>query len=71
MTFKEFNNWCNDRAIDGCWSMEVAELCIRINTLVNKKPFWKREKFWRNEVNSNSDIENIIVNPINKLINKP
>ena len=49
MTFKEFNEWCNRRACDGCWSMNTAIYCIEIGRKINALPFWKREKAW-NEV---------------------
>lgn len=46
MTFKEFNKWCNERACDGRWSMNTAAICLQINRLVYKAPFWKRKKIW-------------------------
>lgn len=49
MTFKEFNEWCNRRACDGCWSMGTAIYCIELGRKIKALPFWKREKAW-NEV---------------------
>lgn len=47
MKFKEFANWCNERACDGCWGMKEAMLCCEICQTIYNKPFWKREKFWK------------------------
>lgn len=47
MKFKEFVDWCNDRAADGCWSIATATFCIDIINTILKQPFWKREKFWK------------------------
>lgn len=44
MKFKEFTNWCNERACDGCWGMLEAMACIDLIGEVKKVPFWKREK---------------------------
>lgn len=48
MKFKEFSEWCNRRAADGCWGSAEALACIRCIDEVNEKPWWKREKFWQN-----------------------
>lgn len=47
MKFKEFKDWCNQRACDGCWSRETAIYCIALYNTVQAFPFWKREKMWR------------------------
>lgn len=47
MRFKEFVNWCNERACDGYWGMLTAMTCIDLIGEVIKVPFWKREKFWK------------------------
>ena len=47
MTFKEFNKWCNERAADGCWSLNTAITCIAINVYMNKVPFYRRKKVWK------------------------
>ena len=47
MTFKEFREWCNDRACDGCWGMNAATICIGVISEINDKPFWKRKKAWK------------------------
>lgn len=65
MTFKEFVNWCNCRAADGCWGLNEAMICVTLVCELKKQPFWKRTKEWKkmeNEVVTN------IVNPTNKKI---
>ena len=47
MKFKEFTDWCNRRACDGCWGMTEAICCCETAEAVYKFPFWKREKMWR------------------------
>lgn len=47
MKFKEFTNWCNERACDGCWGMLEAMACINLMDEIRKTPFWKGEKFWK------------------------
>lgn len=61
MTFKEFREWCNLRAADGCWSMETAIFCLGLATEINKLWFWKREKEWKKH--EKYVLENV-VNPI-------
>lgn len=47
MTYKEFQNWCNDRACDGRWGIQDAMLCIQTLDVINTTPFWKRKKVWK------------------------
>ena len=47
MTFKQFVQWCNDRACDGCWGMLEAMQCIEVLRDVRQYPFWEREKMWK------------------------
>lgn len=68
MKYKEFVKWCNDRASDGCWGMAEAMTCINTMDTVNKKPFWKREKVWKDRYEQ-SIVNNIVI-PTNKLIEK-
>lgn len=49
MTFKEFDDWCNERACDGYWGMNMALICAGIIREVYKIPFWKRKKVWNKE----------------------
>lgn len=43
MKFKEFVNWCNERACDGCWGTLTAMACIDLIGEV-KKPHFGKEK---------------------------
>lgn len=62
MTFKQFKQWCNERACDGCWGMITAMACIDLIQRLNKIPFWKREKEWKN--NYEKQVLEEIVTPI-------
>lgn len=64
MKFKEFAKWCNERACDGCWGMLEAMACIDLIGEVKKVPFWKREKFWKE--NYEQQVLEEIINPIEK-----
>ena len=66
MTFKTFKDWCNQRACDGCWGMLEAMVCIDLIETVNKQPFWKQEKFWKQEYEQR--VLDEVVNPINDRI---
>ena len=46
MTFKEFNEWCNRRACDGCWSANTVIYCMAICRRINALPFWERKRAW-------------------------
>lgn len=47
MKYKEFVDWCNQRACDGCWSAGTAMYCIGICSTIDSYRFWKREKIWK------------------------
>ena len=64
MKFKEFTNWCNERACGGCWGMLKAIACINLINEVMKIQFWKREKFWKE--NYEQQVLEEIINPIEK-----
>lgn len=64
MKFKEFENWCNKRACDGCWGMLEAMTCIGLIKEIRKSPFWKREKIWKE--NYEQQVLEEIINPIEK-----
>ena len=68
MKFKDFVNWCNERACDGCWGMLTAMVCIDLIQQVRKIPFWKREKFWKE--NYEQQVLDEIVNPIEKKLDE-
>lgn len=65
MTYRQFKKWCNDRCFDGCWGYKEALICLNVYSEIDKLPFWKREKAWKQE---EEFIVNKIVNPINSMI---
>lgn len=65
MKYKEFVNWCNDRACDGCWSANTAIYCIKVMDKINSMPFWKRKKEW---LKVKDEIERDVVSVINAKI---
>lgn len=68
MKYKEFSDWCNQRACDGCWSMKTAIYCIGVCETINAEHFWKREKLWREKYES--FVVTNIVDVINEKIKK-
>ena len=44
MTYKQFGNWCNKRAADGCWPLSIALTCCEEYSKVLKLSFFKRRK---------------------------
>lgn len=64
MKYKEFVDWCNQRACDGCWSMKTAIYCIGVCETINAEYFWKREKIWKEKY------EEEIVKDVVEVINK-
>ena len=65
MSYKEFVNWCNERACDGCWGINTILICTHIMSKINSHPFWKREKEWKKIAD---EVVNEIVIPINRKI---
>ena len=59
MTYKEYLAWCNERACDGCWSLQVAIVCSDIANRLYKVPFWKRKKEWL-KIKDEIDIEKVV-----------
>lgn len=47
MKYKEFVNWCNERACDGWWGMDLTMLCIGVMQDIIKEFFWEKVKAWR------------------------
>lgn len=47
MTYKEFMDWCNNRAADGCWGLNTAKACIQTIDIVQSAPFWRRKNVWK------------------------
>ena len=66
MTFRKFVEWCNHRAVDGCWGMTTAITCISIINEIYKEKFWRREKVWKEKYEA--DVLNEIVHPIEEKI---
>lgn len=69
MKFKEFVEWCNERACDGYWSMGTAIYCCELVSNIYKFRRRHREKAWE-EINEREKIVEDIVNPINQKIAK-
>ncbi len=46
ITYKKFNEWCNERAADGIWSLATAASCLDLCSTLNKVWWFKREKVW-------------------------
>lgn len=67
MTYKDFAQWCNERACDGCWGLETALRCINIINLMQSTPFWKRKKKWQEY---EQQIVTLFVNPTNEKIHE-
>ena len=62
MKYKEFVDWCNQRACDGCWSAGTAMYCIGICNIINSYRFWKRNKVWKEKYED--EVTNKIIIPI-------
>ncbi len=50
MTYKEFGNWCNKHAADGCWPLSVALTCCEEYAKVLQLPFFKRRKKLKEDI---------------------
>ena len=68
MKYKEFNDWCNQRAADGCWGLREAIACIEACSAISNMPFWRREKAWK-QYEGRETLEKI-VEETNKIIEK-
>ena len=69
MTYKEFVEWCNQRAADGLWDKDTAFDCISALDLIQSHPFWRRKKIWKRFFVDEGFVEDII-EPVNHKINK-
>ena len=47
MSFKEFDEWCNARACDGMWSLDIAINSGIILDKMFKTKIWRRRKMWK------------------------
>lgn len=68
MKYKEFDDWCNQRASDGCWGMKEAIYCIEACSVFSSMSPWKREKAWKEY--EHRDVLEEIVTETNKIIEK-
>lgn len=66
MKYKEFVEWCNERAQDGRWGFVESVICIEVMREINKQLPWRREKMWKEK--EQLIIQNIVT-PTNILIN--
>lgn len=64
MKYKEFNEWCNQRACDGCWGLQEAIICIDIIKKMQSVSFFKRKSKWIEL----EPVANEIVTKTNKII---
>ena len=65
MTLSQFRAWCNERACDGCWSEDVAIICIELLGFMRKLPWHRRHFVWSR---ISIPVMNTIVGPINRKI---
>lgn len=63
MTYKQFIQWCNNRACDGRWSINAFIVCKSIIKNIEHLPFWKRKKEW---LKIKDEVEKDIVSVTNK-----
>ena len=68
MTYREFRDWCNQRACDGCLGMLEALTCCDIIGKMQMLPFWMRERIWRKS--EAREIAQEIVDATNRKIQK-
>lgn len=47
MRYKDFINWCDERDAAKNWEKGTQAACVEIIVLVNRVPFWNREREWR------------------------
>lgn len=62
MRFKEFEQWCYDRSIEGYLTDELAIDCFLLIKDIYERPFWMRRRVWK--IIEHEIIENIVI-PIN------
>ena len=65
MTFKQFKQWCNDRACDGRWGFDEAIFCAELLDNMNRIPWWQRKKTWEK---IEAKVLYAVVNPTNQKI---
>lgn len=47
MKFRKFANWCNERASDGKWDLQMAIHGLSIVENIYSGPLYKRRKLWK------------------------
>ena len=47
MNYKDFREWATKHTMDGCWSFNMARLCVYTITVMDAVPRRKRERVWR------------------------
>lgn len=47
MTYKEFKDWCNDRACDGMWHFHTFLACRDVIDTMESTIFFRRKKIWK------------------------
>lgn len=65
MNYKDFREWATKHTMDGCWSFNMARLCVYTITVMDAVPRRKRERVWRqfqNIINVNHLVE-MYINP--------
>ena len=65
MKFKQFKQWCNERACDGRWGSHDALYCMNLIENMMKIPWWRRNKTWKK---IETRVLYAVVNPINQKI---
>ena len=65
MTWKQFQQWCDKRARDGCWGYQESILCIDVMKMIRQLPFWKRARVL-NQIKHRMMVE--VITPTNKKI---
>ena len=68
MKYKEFKDWCSQRAGDGRWGLQEAMICISIREEMKATSIFKRKSKWAelepvaNEIvtNTNAIIEKVV-----------
>lgn len=68
MRYKQFVDWCNCRAADGCWGINEAIICIDVMKTVDTFPFFIRDKVWHT-YHEDYILQNIVT-PIDEKISK-
>ena len=66
MIFREFENWCEQRVCDGHWGSSEAMICIIVLEYVHNKPFWIRNKCWK-EMYETDILHNIVIQTEQKI----